>query len=163
VQSLAENISDSFVAPLFYFALLGVPGAIAYRAINTLDSMVGYRGQYEALGKASARLDDVANLIPARLTAALLLLAGLLTRCNVAEGWRVFWRDRRKTPSPNGGRPMAMMAGLLGVRLEKKGVYVLGDEINSLTPETVGLAWRLIMATSFLAALCAAASLVRYG
>src|SRR5947209_6073794 len=113
VQSLAENASDSFVAPLFYYLLLGVPGAVGYRALNTLDAMVGYRGRYEALGKASARLDDLANWVPARLTAGLLLLAGWLCRRDVAEGWRVLRRDGARTPSPNGGRPMAVTAGLL--------------------------------------------------
>jgi adenosylcobinamide-phosphate synthase len=155
IQSLAENVSDSFVAPLFYYALFGIPGAIAYRAINTLDAMIGYRGPYEALGKAAARLDDLANIIPARLTAALLLLAGLVTRCDVVGGWRIFWRDRAKTPSPNGGRPMAMMAGLLGVRLEKKGAYSLGDQTKPLVPDTATQAWRLVVLTGYLAAgLC---------
>src|SRR5207302_5219298 len=113
IQSLAENASDSFVAPLFYYLLAGVPGAVAYRAVNTLDAMIGYRGKYEALGKAAARLDDLANLVPARLTAGLLLLAGWLGGRDVAAGWRVLRRDGAKTPSPNGGRPMAVMAGLL--------------------------------------------------
>jgi adenosylcobinamide-phosphate synthase len=155
VQSLAENASDSFVAPLFYFLLLGVPGAVAYRAINTLDAMVGYRGPFEALGKASARLDDAANWVPARLTAAVLLLAGWLTGCDATNGWRIFRRDRAKTPSPNGGRPMAMMAGLLDVRLEKKGVYTLGDPNLPLNPMAVRHAWRLVLFAGVLAAgLC---------
>jgi adenosylcobinamide-phosphate synthase len=151
IQSLAENASDSFVAPLFYFCLFGVPGAIAYRVINTLDAMVGYRGHFEALGKASARLDDLANWVPARLTAALLLFAGLFTGRNITRAWRVFHRDRAKTPSPNGGRPMAMMAGLLGVRLEKKGAYTLGDPDNPVTPATVRQAWRLVVLAGLLA------------
>jgi adenosylcobinamide-phosphate synthase len=155
VESLAENLSDSFVAPLIYYMLFGVPGAIAYRAINTLDSMIGYRGPYEALGKASARLDDLANLIPARLTAALLLLGGCMGGCDVAGGWRIFWRDRAKTPSPNGGRPMAMMAGLLGVQLEKKGFYTLGDPTTPLLPITVTQAWRLVLLTGWVAAALA--------
>jgi adenosylcobinamide-phosphate synthase len=145
VQSLAENASDSLIAPLFYFLLLGVPGAVAYRAVNTLDAMIGYHGRFEALGKAAARLDDAANFVPARLTAALLLLVGCLTGRPVASAWRVFRRDRAKTPSPNGGRPMAMMAGLLGVRLEKKGVYSLGDASRPVTPATVQEAWRLVI------------------
>ena len=155
IESLAENASDSCVAPLCYFVLFGVPGAIAYRAINTLDAMVGYRGPFEALGKASARLDDVANWLPARLTAALLLLAGWLTGRDVTGGWRIFRRDRAKTPSPNGGRPMAMMAGLLGVQLEKKGVYTLGDRDFSVEPVTVRQAWRLVVLTGWFASgLC---------
>jgi adenosylcobinamide-phosphate synthase len=156
VQSIAENLSDSFVAPLFYFALFGVPGAIAYRAINTLDAMVGYRGPFEALGKASARLDDAVNWLPARITAALLWLAGLLTGRDVARAARIFRRDRGNTPSPNGGRPMAMIAGLLGVRLEKKGAYVLGDPDQPITPQTVRAAWRLaVIAGSIATALSA--------
>ena len=155
VQSLAENASDSFVAPLCYFLLFGVPGALAYRAINTLDAMVGYRGEFEALGKASARLDDVANWVPARLTAALLLLAGWLSGRSPAQGWRIYRRDRAKTPSPNGGRPMAMLAGLLGVQLEKKGCYILGDRDKPVTTLTVRHAWRLVVLASWLASgLC---------
>jgi adenosylcobinamide-phosphate synthase len=157
IESIAENSSDSFVAPLFYFLLFGVAGAIGYRAINTLDAMVGYRGSFEALGKASARLDDVVNWLPARLTAALLLLAGWITGGNAARGRRIFRRDRAKTPSPNGGRPMAMMAGLLGVRLEKKGAYSLGDQDHPLTPMTVRQAWQLVVLASWLdVGLCAA-------
>jgi adenosylcobinamide-phosphate synthase len=132
--------------------LVGVPGAVAYRAINTLDAMIGYRGEYEALGKTAARLDDLANLIPARLTALLLLLAGFLRGDPVSEGWRILRRDGGKTPSPNGGRPMAALAGLLGVRLEKPGAYVLGDPVNPLTPATVRKAWRLIVLVGWLTA-----------
>jgi adenosylcobinamide-phosphate synthase len=159
IQSLAENASDSFVAPLFYFALFGVPGALAYRAVNTLDAMVGYRGRFEALGKASARLDDVANWLPARLTALLLLVAGALSGCDVARAWQIFRRDRAKTPSPNGGRPMATIAGLLGVQLEKKGVYALGDPDSALTPTVVTRAWRLVVLTGVFAATACVAAL----
>jgi adenosylcobinamide-phosphate synthase len=160
IQSLAENASDSFVAPLFYYLLAGVPGAVAYRAVNTLDAMIGYRGKYEALGKFAARLDDVVNLVPARLTAGLLLLAGRLTGKDVAAGWRVLRRDGGNTPSPNGGRPMAVIAGLLGVRLEKKGSYALGDAIRPLTPAAVRDAWRLVVVAAWLmAGLCAVAIL----
>jgi len=130
IESLAENLSDSVVAPLFYLACFGLPGAVAYRAINTLDAMIGYRGRYEWLGKAAARLDDVANLLPARLTALLLWLAALSCsrsqRLSVQRGLDVWRADRRRTPSPNGGHPMAMAAGLLGVQLDKPECYVLG-------------------------------------
>lgn len=126
VESLAENASDSFVAPLVWYALLGLPGAVAYRAINTLDSMVGYRGEFEWLGKASARLDDLANLLPARLTALLLLLAAPSAAAR-ASGLRTLRRDRGRTASPNAGWPMATMAGLLNRRLTKPGHYALGD------------------------------------
>jgi adenosylcobinamide-phosphate synthase len=163
VESLAENASDSVIAPLFYYLLLGVPGAVGYRAINTLDAMVGYRGRYEALGKVSARLDDVANWLPARLTALLFLGVGWLSRLKAANGWRIWRRDAARTPSPNGGRPMSVVAGLLGVRLDKPGVYVLGDAQQPLTPRHARLAWRLVFRsalTMFL--LCAAVLAVRH-
>ncbi len=127
VESVAENSSDSFVAPLFYFVLFGVPGAVAYRLVNTCDSMVGYHGPYEYLGKAAARLDDLANFVPARLTALSLVLASALRGAGAAPAWRVAWRYHRETESPNAGWPMSAMAGALGVQLEKVGHYRLGD------------------------------------
>lgn len=142
VESLAENLSDSFIAPLFWWLVAGVPGAVAYRAINTLDAMIGYHGRYEWLGKASARLDDLANLVPARITALLLLAAGV-GRADVANGWRTLIRDRRRTESPNAGWPMATMAGLLGISLEKPGHYVLGAEGRPPTATDVTRAWAL--------------------
>jgi adenosylcobinamide-phosphate synthase len=159
VESLAENTSDSVVAPLFYFALFGLPGAVAYRAINTLDAMLGYRGELEYLGKAAARLDDLANLIPARLTAALLLAAGVVLgpgAGDVRGGLRILHRDGGKTASPNAGRPMAAMAGLLGVALVKPGHYRLGDDDRPLSHRTIARAWRLcLVAAALAAALCA--------
>jgi adenosylcobinamide-phosphate synthase len=148
IESLAENTSDSFVAPLFYYVLLGVPGAVGYRAINTLDAMIGYHGRFEALGKFSARLDDFANLIPSRLTALLFLMTGWLCGGSTTQGWRMLRRDGAKTPSPNAGRPMAVMAGLLDVQLTKKGVYSLGDAREALTPAKVRQAWRIVLAAS---------------
>jgi adenosylcobinamide-phosphate synthase len=150
IESLAENTSDSWVAPLFYFILFGVPGAAAYRAINTLDAMIGYRGRFEALGKFAARLDDVVNWIPARVTAGLLLLAGTLFRKDVVAGCRILRRDGGKTPSPNAGRPMAVMAGLLGVRLEKRGVYALGDPVQATSIDTVCTAAGLVACAGYL-------------
>jgi adenosylcobinamide-phosphate synthase len=158
-ESLAENASDSFVAPLFYYALLGVPGAIGYRAVNTLDAMIGYRGRYEYLGKAAARLDDVLNWIPARITAALLVVAGALTGRDAAGGWRVLRRDGGRTASPNAGRPMAAMAGLLGVALDKPGHYRLGDG-PAPTAAAIAAAWRVVTVA---AALAAAAALLTLG
>ncbi len=160
LESLAENVSDSFVAPLFYFALHGIPWAMGYRAINTLDAMVGYHGRFEWLGKVPAWLDDLANWIPARLTALLLLLAACVLGGDARRGWRVMWRDAGKTPSPNGGWPMAAMAGLLGVRLEKKDVYVLGDAREPLTPEKVRQAWRIVAGAAGLAVVLCVAGVV---
>ena len=128
VESIAENLSDSVIAPLFYFALCGVPGALTYRAINTLDAMVGYHGPYENLGKVAARLDDVVNLVPARLTAALLGLASWVVREDGSGAFAIVLAEHGRTESPNAGWPMAAMAGALGVRLEKVGHYRLGVE-----------------------------------
>ena len=152
VESVAENASDSFVAPLFYYAVFGLPGAVAYRAVNTLDAMIGYHGRYEYLGKASARLDDALNFIPARLTAALLLAAGALCGSDVRSGWRVLGRDGGTTESPNAGRPMATMAGLLRVQLEKLGHYRLGDASEPLTFSKIDDAWRIVLVCAGLAA-----------
>ncbi len=156
VESLAENASDSVIAPLFYFALFGVPGAIAYRAVNTLDAMIGYHGRYEYLGKASARLDDLLNLIPARLTALLLIAAGALLRRGARAGWSVMRRDAQRTESPNAGWPMAAMAGLLGVRLEKTDHYVLGDNHAPLSASTIDAAWSIVRLALWISVVIAA-------
>jgi len=143
IESVAENVSDSFVAPLFYYLPFGVPGAILYRAVNTADAMIGYRDRYEHLGKAAARLDDALNFIPARVTALLLLAAGWLTGRDIRRAWRVLRRDGAVTESPNAGRPMAAMAGLLRVQLEKPDHYRLGDELEPLDPGKIEDAWSL--------------------
>ncbi|MDO9280431.1 MAG: cobalamin biosynthesis protein, partial [Pseudomonadota bacterium] len=111
--------------------------------VNTLDAMIGYHGRYEWLGKASARLDDVLNLVPARLTALLLLAGGVLAGADARSGARTMWRDRARTESPNAGWPMATMAGLLGVRLEKPGHYVLGAG-RAPTGADVTASWRIV-------------------
>jgi adenosylcobinamide-phosphate synthase len=144
VESVAENASDSVVAPLFYYAVFGLPGAVAYRAVNTLDAMIGYHGRYEYLGKAAARLDDALNFVPARLTAALLVIAAALTGHDAAGGWRVWRVDGGATESPNAGRPMAAMAGLLGTALEKPGHYRLGAAGGAATASTIRAAWRVV-------------------
>jgi adenosylcobinamide-phosphate synthase len=127
IESVAENLSDSLVAPLLAYALGGLPGAFAYRAANTLDAMLGYRGRYEWLGKVPARLDDALNLLPARLTAGLLALAAGACGLDGRAAARIARRDGPRTPSPNAGWPMAAMAGALGLELEKRGHYVLGQ------------------------------------
>ena len=153
IESVAENITDSVVGPLLAFALFGLPGAVAYRAINTLDSMVGYHGRYEYLGKASARLDDLVNLIPARL-AALLLWATTAVLPGMAGGraWSVMLAHRGRTESPNAGWTMAAMAGGLGVTLEKIGHYRLGDPAPEPLPKHIGIATRALYGTTALAA-----------
>ena len=164
VESLAENLSDSVVAPLFYLCLGGLPCAVLYRAVNTLDAMIGYRGRYEWLGKASARLDDALNFVPARLTALLLLLAAASCsrsqRLVLARGVRVWRADRARTASPNGGHPMAMAAGLLGLRLDKPESYVLGQGLATPTradlPRALTLTRRAgVLALALAACICA--------
>jgi len=133
VESVAENTSDAVVAPLFWGAVVGLPGLVGYRAVNTLDAMVGHRSErYRDFGTAAARLDDAANLVPARLTAALTVLVAPLVRdpsgrrgpVRSATGALVAWvRDGRRHPSPNAGQCEAAMAGALGVRLGGRNVY----------------------------------------
>jgi adenosylcobinamide-phosphate synthase len=124
VESLAENTSDAVVAPLFWAAVGGVPGVLGYRAVNTLDAMVGYRSpRYEQFGWASARLDDLVNLAPARLTAALTVACARLVEGSSANAWRVLRRDGSQHPSPNAGHCEAAAAGALGVRLGGTNVY----------------------------------------
>ncbi|MDO8691268.1 MAG: adenosylcobinamide-phosphate synthase CbiB, partial [Dehalococcoidia bacterium] len=107
VESLAENITDSLVSPLLFFLLLGAPGAVAYRAVNTLDAMIGYRGRYEYLGKVAARLDDLLNYIPARLAALAVVAGAFLSRQDAPASWRIMRRDGGCTESPNAGWTMA--------------------------------------------------------
>ena len=144
VESVAENTCDSFVAPLFYFLRFGVPGAIAYRVVNTLDAMVGYHGEYEYLGKFASRLDDILNFIPARLTALLLILATFLSRRDGHKSWRIALREHAKTESPNAGWPMAAVAGALNVQLEKVGCYKLGKVNAPPVPETIDNSLKLV-------------------
>lgn len=119
IESCAESFCDAVVAPAFWFAVLGLPGLFAYKAINTLDSMIGYRNtRYEYFGKAAARLDDVMNYIPARLSAFFLLVAALIDkRFSAARGYKVLHRDAGLHASPNAGRPEAAVAGILNLRL----------------------------------------------
>ena len=128
IESLAENLSDSVVAPGLFYLIGGLPGAYAYRAANTLDAMIGYHGDYEQLGKVAARVDDLLNLVPARLSALLLLGAAGFGLGNGAWAWRTLWRDHGQTASPNAGWPMSAAAGALGRRLEKIDHYILGAE-----------------------------------
>ena len=141
IESLAENLNDSVVAPIFWFVLLGLPGAAVYRFANTADAMWGYRGRYkgrnwEWAGKWAARADDVLSWVPARITALLLMLVALVHRLGLrgggssgvrlpGYGWRVLQREAGRTPSPNSGWPMAAMALGLQVCLNKPQVYTL--------------------------------------
>jgi len=137
VESVAENLGDSFLGPLVWYAALGLPGAMAYRWVNTCDAMWGYRGRYEWLGKAAARLDDALSWLPARLAAALLVAAAPLAGADAAGAWRVLRRDHGRTASPNAGWPMSAAAGALGCRLEKRDHYVLEAEGRLPTAATI--------------------------
>jgi adenosylcobinamide-phosphate synthase len=141
LESLAENTSDGIVAPLFYLFLGGLPLAVAYKAVNTLDSMIGYRTvRYSHFGKFAARLDDAFNFIPARLTAFFIVVATLLMRLNGALAAKILWRDHGNSLSPNAGYPEAALAGALGIKLGGPSVYFgnemakpyIGDELAPL-------------------------------
>ena len=125
IESLAENFSDAVVAPVFWMAIAGLPGAALYKAINTADSMIGHRTpRYEAFGWAAARLDDLVNLPASRLSALLLIAAAALTKtASAAAAWRAMLRDASRHRSPNAGYPEAAMAGALGLSLAGPRVY----------------------------------------
>ncbi|MEO5956790.1 MAG: adenosylcobinamide-phosphate synthase CbiB, partial [Nitrospiraceae bacterium] len=162
VETIAESTADGIVAPLFYLVIGGAPLALAYKAINTLDSMIGHLDdRYRWFGWASARLDDVANFLPARIAALLLVLsAGILSRSwPVMQGaWRMLLRDGGLHLSPNSGRPEAAMAGALGVQLGGVNRYdglslerpCLGDAVQPLTQVHIGRALTLMLWTSLL-------------
>ena len=159
IQSVAENLSDAVVAPLFYYAIAGLPGALLYRFVNTCDAMLGYRtSELEWLGKASARADDLLNLIPARLTAALVCFAALPSVQRFVLGVRIWWRDARLTASPNAGHPMSAAAGVLGVMLEKRHHYRLGDGLPVPDVSTIGQMLGLFRRCVMLATLLAGAA-----
>jgi adenosylcobinamide-phosphate synthase len=149
IESVAENTSDSIVAPLFFFAIGGLPGAAIYRFANTCDAMWGYRNtEFEWLGKAAARLDDLLNLAPARITAMLILLSGAVLGLPWTRGLRIWWRDRYQTSSPNAGHPMSAVAGVLGVALEKLDCYTLGKELASPNVDSIRAAVRVMWMVS---------------
>lgn len=131
VESVAENTVDSFIAPAFFFLVFATAGALgpaaafSYRVVNTFDSMIGYHGRYEYLGKAAARCDDLLNWLPARI-GALCVLASAVVLGDARNAWRVLWRDHGRTESPNAGWAMSAAAGALHVTLEKVGHYRLG-------------------------------------
>ena len=147
VETVAENLSDGVIAPLFYLALAGPLGMAAYKAINTLDSMVGHKNErYREFGWASARIDDAANYVPARLTALLIWMAALLPGFDARRAVRVTLRDGASQPSPNSGYPEAAVAGAMGVQLGGLSFYrgipshkaTLGDAVYPLVRGVFG-------------------------
>lgn len=124
VETVAENISDGVIAPLFFLLLGGVPLAMTYKAVNTMDSMIGYRNdRYGNFGKVAARLDDLANFIPARLSGLLIIIAGWMLGYDPGKGWRIMKKYHHVHKSPNSGFPEAAMAGILGMELGGPGRY----------------------------------------
>jgi adenosylcobinamide-phosphate synthase len=123
---------------------------MAYRVINTLDAMIGHHGEYEYLGKFAARLDSVANFIPARITALIIVLAAWICKKSASGAWQIMLRDRRKTESPNAGWTMSAIAGALGVQLEKVGYYKLGNNQNSLSLSTIDASLHIIMTAALI-------------
>jgi len=151
IETLTENITDSIVSPLFYTFIFGVVGGIAYRVVNTLDAMIGYKNPENIkIGWFPAKFDDLLNYIPARITGIFVTLAALLLGLDWKNSYRIMRRDARKTPSPNSGYSMAAAAGALGIKLEKIGSYELGDELNPLIPEKIDEAIALTKLTTAL-------------
>jgi adenosylcobinamide-phosphate synthase len=155
IETLAESLCDGIVAPLFYLALGGVPLAFAYKAVNTLDSMIGHpEPPYRYFGRVAARLDDIANFIPARVAASAIVAASR----NARRSWSILLRDGDRHPSPNAGRPEAAMAGALGVRLGGMNYYegrpspkpVIGGEGRCATRQDARAALRITAVASLI-------------
>lgn len=151
IECVGESTVDGVAGPVFYYSLFGPAGAFAYRAINTLDSMVGYRDEYfRNTGWMSARLDTIANYVPARITAFLMVVSARMLGADWKNSLQMLQRDHAKTFSPNAGYPMATMAGALRVRLEKIGHYSLGDEQEHATIEKCRQAVSIMKLTTVL-------------
>ncbi|MBI1926648.1 cobalamin biosynthesis protein CobD [Candidatus Poribacteria bacterium] len=157
VESIAENLVDGITAPMFYALIGGAPAALAYKAANTLDSMVGYKNErYRNFGWASAKFDDGVNFIPARLTGGLIPVVAAALRFDGRDSWRIFMRERKKHPSPNSAHAEAAFAGALNVRLGGTSTYqgvpshkpYLGEPLQPLTPQTIRRAQILMWGTS---------------
>ena len=168
VETVAENTSDGIIAPLFWLTLGGPVAAMAYKAVSTLDSMVGYKNRrYLRFGWASARMDDLLNFVPARISALLLILAAPLAGCTAAGAARITLRDRWNHPSPNSGHPEAAAAGALGVRLGGAASYsgvssfkeYIGDQLRPLDERAYrGMIKLMYLSTLLMAGLCMAAA-----
>lgn len=162
VETVAENASDGVIAPLLFLALGGAPLGFFYKAVNTMDSMLGYvEPPYKNMGLVPAKMDDVMNFIPSRLTALLMLASGQILRLDAKGGYRIFLRDRRKHASPNSAQTESVCAGLLGLRLGGDASYhgvlhrkqYIGDAVREPEPEDIPRACKLMLLTSLLALL----------
>ena len=162
VETVAENTSDGIVAPLIFLAIGGAPLGFFYKAVNTMDSMLGYvEPPYKNIGLVPAKMDDIVNFIPARISALLMLMAGGLLRLNVKNGWKIFCRDRFNHASPNSAQTESVCAVLLGLRLAGDAWYhgvlhkkkYIGDALREIEHEDIPRAGRLLYVTAFLALL----------
>ena len=162
VETVAENTTDGVVAPLVYLMLGGAGLGLLYKAVNTMDSMVGYRNdRYRCFGTAAARLDDRCNYLPARLTALLMVAAAFLIGLDAPHAFRIWRRDRRKHQSPNSAQTESVCAGALGVELAGDASYfgrlhhkpVIGDALRPITAQDIDRACRLMLATGILSLL----------
>lgn len=161
IECVSESTVDGITGPIFYYSLFGPAGAIAYRAINTLDSMVGYKDDYfKDIGWMSARLDTAANYVPARITAFLMVASAKMLGADWKNSLSMLQRDHAKTFSPNAGYPMATMAGALRVRLEKIGHYALGDEQEPASLEKCKAAISIMKLTTLLFCLGVSAPII---
>ena len=160
VETVAENASDGVIAPLLYMLLGGAPLALTYKAINTMDSMVGYKNtQYLYFGRAAAKLDDIANYLPSRIAALLWVAAAALTGNDARSAWRIWRRDRRNHASPNSAQTEGACAGALNVQLAGPAYYfgeyypkpTIGDAVRPIEPEDIRRADRMMYAESLLA------------
>ena len=167
VETVAENTSDGEIAPMFYMALFGPVGGCVYKAVNTMDSMIGYRNErYEKFGTLAARLDDVLNFIPARLSALIMIFSANFGHFSVKDAWRIFRRDRYKHASPNSAQTESVMAGALQVRLAGDAVYggivhkkeYIGDDIRPVELEDIHRSQKLMMITSWISLVIAVAA-----
>ena len=162
VETVAENVSDGVIAPLLFILIGGAPLGMAYKAVNTLDSMTGYRNEeFEYFGKFPARLDDVVNFIPSRVSALLMIIGSIFTGMDVKAAVRIYFRDRYNHKSPNSAQTESVCAGALGLRLGGDNYYhgelvhkpTIGDDLNEPVPEHIAAANRLMYAASIGAAV----------
>ena len=159
VETVAENTSDGIIAPMLFLAIGGAPLGFFYKAVNTMDSMLGYvEMPYKNVGLVPAKMDDLFNFLPARISALLMLAAGALLGMDGKNGWRIFKRDRYNHASPNSAQTESVCAGLLGLRLAGDAWYhgvlhkkkYIGDPLREIEPEDIPKACRLLYATAFL-------------
>ena len=151
LESISENTVDGITGPLFYFALFGLPGAFAYRVINTVDSMIGYKTDiFKNVGWFGATCDTILNYIPSRLTGLVMIISAAILQNNWKESYKIMIRDGKKTESPNAGYPMAALAGALETKFEKINHYKLGNGEIILTTEYVNSALTMMKLTSIL-------------